>query len=238
MKTKVSGKNVALMVAPVALVIGAVVVTPVVSDHLAERRENLDRVRAEKEALYKARLQPCPEGTYHPGQEAIALRQGEIRVDIFPAFDPPEGFSLSSTALSGYSGMTGVSYPPPPPPPPGVVAVPGSLTNTTPRFMQRPPVALDQEVADRALRILRMEIAEADAERYLGLDGVGYVLRHGDKCATTWSPEPDTRAYKIVELIHALNELSTKKSDDTGALQEEIVRWTSELDVDRRELLD
>lgn len=166
------------------------------------------------------------------------LNPGEIGVDIFPAFDPPEGFRLSSTALSGYSGITGVSYPPPPPPPPGVKAVPGSPTDTTLRFKQRPPVALDQEVADRVHRVLKTEIVEADAERNLGLDGIGYVLRHDDKCATTWSPEPGTRAHKIVGLVHALNELSTKKSDEIGVLQEEVIRLTNELDADRRELLD
>jgi len=83
-----------------------------------------------------------------------------------------------------------------------------------------------------------VEIDEADAKRTMGLDGIGYVLRHDDKCAITWSPEPDTRAHKIVELIHALNDLSTERSDETGVLKAEVVRLTTELDADRRELMD
>ena len=213
------------MVAPVALVIGAVVVTPVVADHLAEKRERLDRIRAQKVVLYKARLQPCPEGTYDPGRGAIVLRPGDIGVDIFPAFHPPEGFRLSSATLSGYSGMTGVSYPPPPPPPPGIAAMPRSPTETAPRFKQLSPVTLNQEVADRALEILKTEIDEADAERYLGLDGIGYVLRYDDKCAATWSPEPGTRAHKIVRLIDVLNELSTKSLTRLECCKQKSFAW-------------
>lgn len=237
MKTKVSARNIARMVALPALVIAVVVTMPVVADHLEKRQEQLDRIRADKQTLYDARLQPCPEGIYQPGLEAIVVRSGDVAVDIFPAFHPPEGFKLSGTTLSGYDGVNGVSYPPPPPPPPGIVVAPNPPSDV-PRFKLRPPVVLDQETAGNVLRVLKTEIDEADAERYVGMDGTGYVLRHGDKCATAWSPEPGTRAHKIVGLVHVLNQLSTEKSEKIGGLQAEIAQLTSSLDADRRELQD
>ena len=235
MRAKVSARNIVLMVPPLALAIAVVVAVPVIADHLERRQEQLDRIRAEKQTLYNARLQPCPKGIYQPGLEVIVVRPGEVAVDIFPAFHPSEGFKLSGTTLSGYSGVNGVSYPPPPPPPPGIVAVPDPPSDV-PRFKQRTPVALDQETAASVLRVLRTEIDEGDAERYVGLDGTGYVLRHGEKCAITWSPEPGTRAHKIVGLVHALNRLSTKESEKSGTPQTEVVQLISELDADRREI--
>ena len=223
------------MVVPLALVIAVVVAVPVLADHRERRQEQLDRILAEKQTLYSARLQPCPEGIHQPGLEAIVVRPGEVGVDVFAAFHPPEGFKLSVTTLSGYSGVNGVSYPPPPPPPPGILAVRDSPLDV-PRFRKRTPVALDQETAANALRVLRTEIDEADAERYLGLDDIGYVLRHGEKCATTWSPEPGTRAHKIVGLVHALSQLSSESSGKSQALQMEVVELISELDADRREI--
>lgn len=86
MKTKFSGRNVALMVAPVALAMGIVLMAPLVADHLEKNHDRLDHIRAGRKELYNARLQPCPDGTEDPRVVAIVTKPGELDVAIFRRF--------------------------------------------------------------------------------------------------------------------------------------------------------
>lgn len=233
MKAGIDVKRVVLLVTPVAAVLGAVVIAPVVLERWEDRRERLDLIRSEKEALYRARLEPCKPALLETDIKELALRPDEVAVDIFPAFAAPEGFRLSRRLLSGYAGAAGVRYPPPPPPPPGVAELHEPVARATPEYRLFPSVEIPQPLATRVLEALKAEIDLADAEPSMGLDGVTYVLRYDTKCAMAWSPAPETRAHKIVSLIDALDRLS--KGD---ASQADISMWLTELESDTRELAD
>jgi len=238
MKAGIDVTRIVLMVAPVALVLCAVVVVPVVLERWDDRRERLDAIRAEKQALYRTRLEPCPRGVDPVGIEELAPRPGEIGVDIFPAFTAAQGFRLSHASLSGHEGVYAGGYLPPPPPPPGSAEANPAIEPRTPTYNTFPSVVLASALGTRAVETLKVEIDQADAVHSLGLDGVTYILRYDDKCAFTWSPAPETRAYKIVRLVNALDSLSKADTGNAADLHAEISRWVAELEADTRELAE
>lgn len=238
MKAGIDVKRIMLMVAPVALVLCAFVVVPVVLERWDDKRERLDAIRAEKQALYRTRLEPCPRGVDSSGIEELAPRSGEIGVDIFPAFAAPEGFRLSHTSLSGHAGVSAGGYLSPPPPPPGSTKAKPAIEPQASRYKAFPPVVLPHALGTSVMETLKAEIDQADAVNSLGLDGITYILRYDDKCAFAWSPAPATRAYKIVGLVNALDSLSKADTGDATALHAEISRWVAELEADTRELAE
>ena len=238
MKAGIDVKRVLLMVTPVALVLCAVVVVPVVLERWDDRRARLGAIRAEKQALYRARLEPCSGGVDSIGIEELAPRPGEIGVDIFPAFAAPEGFRLSHASLSGHAGASAAGYLPPPPPPPERAEVNQATEPLAPSYKTFPPVVLPQALGTRALETLKAEIDHADAAGSMGLDGVTYILRYDDKCASAWSPAPGTRAHKIIGLVNALDSLSKEDASEAATLHADVSRWIAELESDTRGLAD
>lgn len=238
MKAGVDVKRIVLMVAPVALVLCAVVAVPVVLDRWEDRRERLDAIRAEKEALYQARLEPCDREFPPTSIKALTPKPGEVVVDVFPSFEPSEGFILSGDMLSGYQGISSIHFPPPPPPPPPGSGLEDLVERTTPEFTMSPPVYLPQPLGARLLATLKTEIDHADADPYRGFDGITYILRYDDRCALAWLPREATRAYKIVRLVNALNSLSKEDPGEATPLHAEISRWVTELEADTRELAE
>lgn len=234
MKAGIHAKRILLMVAPLALILCAVVVVSVALERWEDRRERLDAIQAERVALYRARLEPCPGQVDSTGIKELALRPGEIGVDIFPAFAAPEGFRLSHASLSGHAGVSAAGYLPPP----GRAEVNQAIEPLAPTYKTFPPVVLPQALGTRALETLKAEIDHADAAGSMGLDGITYILRYDDKCAFAWSPAPGTRAHKIVGLVDALDSLSKEDARNATALHGDVSRWIAELESDTRELAD
>ena len=234
MKAGIHAKRILLMVAPLALILCAVVVVSVALERWEDRRERLDAIQAERVALYRARLEPCPGQVDSTGIKELALRPGEIGVDIFPAFAAPEGFRLSHASLSGHAGVSAAGYLPPP----GRAEVNQAIEPLAPTYKTFPPVVLPQALGTHALETLKAEIDHADAAGSMGLDGITYILRYDDKCAFAWSPAPGTRAHKIVGLVDALDSLSKEDARNATALHGDVSRWIAELESDTRELAD
>ena len=234
MKAGIHAKRILLMVAPLALILCAAVVVPAALERWEDRRERLDAIQAERVALYRARLEPCPGQVDSTGIKELALRPGEVGVDVFPAFAAPEGFRLSHASLSGHAGVSAAGYLPPP----GRAEVNQAIEPPAPTYKTFPPVVLPQALGTRALETLKAEIDHADAAGSMGLDGITYILRYDDKCAFAWSPAPGTRAYKIVGLAHALDSLSKDDARNATALHGDVSRWIAELESDTRELAD
>jgi hypothetical protein len=231
-------RRILLMVTPMAILLVAIVITPMVLERSEDRREQLHLIQSEREKLYRARLEPCNPVLLQTDIKELALRPGEVAVDIFPAFAAPEGFRLSRRSVSGYRGAAGVRYPPPPPPPPGIAEVREPDTDATPEYMLLTAVALPQPLGTRVVEAIKAEIDLADAEPAMGLDGVTYVLRYGAKCAMTWSPQPDTRAHKIVDLVDALDRLSKEDARQVESLHADITMSLAQLESDTRELAE
>ena len=238
MKAGIHAKRILLMVAPLALILCAAVVVPAALERWEDRRERLDAIQAERVALYRARLEPCPGQVDSTGIKELALWPGEVGVDVFPAFAAPEGFRLSHASLSGHAGVSAAGYLPPPPPPPGRAEVNQAIKPLAPTYKTFPPVVLPQALGTHALETLKAEIDHADAAGSMGLDGITYILRYDDKCAFAWSPAPGTRAYKIVGLVNALDSLSKEDARKATALHADVSRWIAELESDTRELAD
>ena len=234
MKAGIHAKRILLMVAPLALILCAVVVVPVALERWEDRRERLDAIQAERVALYRARLEPCPGQVDSTGIKELALRPGEVGGDVFPAFAAPEGFGLSHASLSGHAGVSAAGYLPPP----GRAEVNQAIEPLAPTYKTFPPVVLPQALGTHALETLKAEIDHADAAGSMGLDGITYILRYDDKCAFAWSPAPGTRAYKIVGLVNALDSLSKEDARKATALHADVSRWIAELESDTRELAD
>lgn len=237
MKAGIQAKRILLMVAPLALILCAAVVVPVALERWEDRRERLDSIQAERVALYRARLEPCPGRVDPTGITELALRPGEIGVDIFPAFAAPEGFRLSHVSLAGHLGVSAAGYLPPPPPP-GSAEANLVVEPLTPTYKTFPPVVLPQALGTRALETLKAEIDHSDAAGSMGHDGITYILRYDDKCAFAWSPAPGTRAHKIVGLVNALDSLSKEDARNATALHADVSRWIAELESDTREIAD
>jgi hypothetical protein len=241
MKAGIDTKRILLMVAPVAAVLAAVVIVPVALERWEDRQERLGAIRAEKEALYRARLEPCDREFPPVSIKALTPERGEVVVDVFPSFEPAEGFILSRNKLSGYVGASSVHFPfPPPPPPPPESGLEDRVDRTIPEFTRYPTVAMPQPLGGRVLATLKREIDQANAELYRGFDGVTYILRYDDKCALAWSPREATRAHKIVSLVHVLGRLGreSKSPAEIARSHQEIADWLTELDSETRELAE
>lgn len=238
MNAAIDVRRIFLMVVPVAFLLCAVVVVPIVLERWDDRRERLAAVRAEKEALYRVRLVPCNPPFQPTGIEELALRPGEVAVEVFPAFGTPRGFKVSREVLVGYVGAAGVQFLPPPPPPPADSGLEDQADRSVPEYTRFTPVVMPQPLGVDVLEMLKTEIDHADAEPLIGLDGITYVLRHGDRCAMAWSPSAGTRADKIVDLIDALGRLGKGDASQAVALRAEIANRLAQLEADTRELSD
>jgi hypothetical protein len=66
-------------------------------------------------------------------------------------------------------------------------------------------------------------IANAHPSEALGLDGITYKFElPKDQCASTWSPEPETRNGRLVSIVDALRELASA-SDKTSAVKSDAI---------------
>lgn len=75
---------------------------------------------------------------------------------------------------------------------------------------------------------LRLEwdesIDAATPSRMLGVDGVTYYFRMPGRCASTWSPSPETRNGKLVGLVNALARLADSTGESAAPRDEDAVQ--------------
>ncbi|WP_440223828.1 hypothetical protein ACQQ2N_01115 [Dokdonella sp. MW10] len=221
------------MTAPAVLLLGLFVAFSIVTDKLDQRKDRLNKVRSEKMALYKARLVPCKGDFYPPDVEPLPLGANEVGVEIIPSFSTSIGIRISETSMRSYTGELGFNYPPPPPPPNGSSAYPNREQEARPTFELSQPLPINTELGKHIVLVLGSEIEIADADPALGLDGTTYIFRYRGKCATAWSPQPGTRAEKLVRLVEELAQMSQTGS---ASNRTEIRDLLIELDSDKSQL--
>ncbi len=101
-------------------------------------------------------------------------------------------------------------------------AIRGPTTGTieTTRYTLPIPDAL----ATRLEAVWRMMLESTRAHRLVGtgLDGVKYHFVYRDRAAQTWSPRPESRAGRFVELAHTLARLTSAESSDRPQIEAEL----------------
>lgn len=210
----------------------AVALLAVLAVSLAVERQHQRRAQ-EVAAFYKVGLERCDAGMIPLDQGAPAVPPGDIGIDIYPAFSPSQFVRLSTTSVQGFEGGIGPS-PAPPPPPPGVstrsrpVPLPPAKAHTP------APIPLDPAFGKRLTRVLANEIEHADADRRMGLDGVGFFLRHGQSCAYAWSPPDDIRQGRIIRLVEDLYEASRSRRSDAATISAKLDKALGALEAEAR----
>ncbi len=91
---------------------------------------------------------------------------------------------------------------------------------------------VDASVAARIVRIYSKAIADARNSGHGGLDGTSYVFSiPGGACARAWSPEPETRNGRLVELLRRLeNHAKFSTPMDLQESEKAIVRYLNNVE--------
>ena len=214
-RPKVRLKSIGQIVVPAALALLCYVALPIVTNALDERIAAAEVKRLERVKLYQAGLEPCPEETHQIADERLNLRGDEVVAAVFPSFSEPYGVVVSAEGLRSFDGYPGLNAFPPPPPPPD------SAAETLPSDEEVEPLEIfplfpiHPYFGREITQLLKREIDQADAEPAYGLDGTTYLFKSAEKCATVWTPQAETRAYKLVDLVDELIALSRRSSSST-----------------------
>ena len=89
-------------------------------------------------------------------------------------------------------------------------------------------------LGEQLFGLLQTEINTANTPWEIGADGISYFFTDGVNCAGAWSPDPDTRADKFIELAYELASLSENKPDQTSKARSNIRSIIIELEYQKR----
>lgn len=221
------------MVLPAAIVLAVVLAFPVIAGKIKDHQEIADVRYAEMKRAYDAQLTPCKWQALL--EERLAPDAGEIGIYILPAFADAQVFKVSQRNVSHYSGDPAMLefHRPPPSSPSAYHSAIARLASANVEFEPYP--AINPSFAGRIFEFLQTEIDNANSPHRSGLDGIVYQFAHGKSCAETWSPEPETRAAKLVELVENLARLSNTPADQRSEVAIRMRNLLDELDAQKRE---
>ena len=202
---------VALSVAIAAIGTG-VLAFPVVQQTLEER----DEQRLLR--LYATGLSPCD----HYPDEIDALIQKDlpapasVSITVFPSFSQPRAVRIVGDNLY-YFVLDFPLYERGDRPPPKL------NTEGVPTIHRS---RISRTVAAELAAVLGSDIAHANAELPLGLDGTVFLFRTSDRnCGMAWSPDRGSRALSFVEIFDLLaNHAKASSPAEAAAKDREILR--------------
>jgi len=175
-------------------------------------------------------LEPCQGhlAEYESRVEAIsrAAMPGDVEfwVVVIPSFQPE--WSVGVSADNGHFLLTHVAFQP---------SLWGSSLvqsgpNTFDHDFSKPHIQTKARTANISAGLheaLRAEwdrsIAGTRSTEGIGLDGVTFKFQLSGRCGSAWSPSPETRNGKLVDLVTALALLAGSKEDASHATGEVVV---------------
>jgi hypothetical protein len=181
-------------------------------------------------ALADEHLEPCQGhlAEYESRVEALsrAAMPGEVEfvVTVIPSFQPE--WSVGVSADNGHFFLTHVAFQP--------SLWGSSLVQTGPNTFrydfQKPQVQTTAKTANISAELheaLRSEwdrsIAAARPSKGIGLDGVTFKFQLSGHCGSAWSPDPETRNGKLIDLVMALALFADSKKDPSHSSGEVVV---------------
>ena len=192
-----------------AVVTGCLTVTCAVADeHLEPCRGHLAEYESRVEALSRAAM----------------VGDVEFLVTVIPSFQPE--WSVGVSADKGHFFLTHVVFQP------SLWASSQVQTgpNTFGYDFQKPHVQTTAKTANISAELheaLRSEwdrsIAGARPSEGIGFDGVTFKFESSGRCGSAWSPDPETRNGKLINLVMALALFADSKKDSSHSTGEVVV---------------
>lgn len=174
----------------------------VIGGYPLAKRAWADREAQTLRERYATGLSPCEAGEIEVLDHVDAMvRQDlpaapDVSITVFGAFTDPKGVRIAGTTLVSFR----------------VSPAKDSDGKPVPTSDDWGEINIERRASLKASTVrsiretLADDIAHASAERRLGFDGTVYYFRTLEGgCATTWSPDPTTRASMWAALFHALS---------------------------------
>ena len=196
----ISWLNVVCFLLVTSVAVSAVVLAPILAHQLQTQNQERKEFISSSIALDRADISDCSLGYPEMGELIDRSVPGPSRLSatIWPSFQAPWGIRLVGDDI--YLVKLTSGYWPIPPPP-----EPGTRSNIRPAVTTEVHHASLTPAAAHALaRLFSVRTTQADQEDTLGLDGVTYYFSSGPYCARTWSPEPESGAGRMVQLVDLL----------------------------------